>query len=279
MTHPTRPVVRWHGGKWRLAPWIIEHMPPHRVYVECYGGGGSVLLRKPRAYAEVYNDLDGEIVTLFRVLRDPAQAARLVELCRLTPFARAEFEQSYEATDDPVERARRLVARSFMGFGSDGHNGDSKTGFRANSNRSGTTPSRDWMNWPDAMAPVIERLRGVVIERRRALEVMTQHDSIGTLHYVDPPYLHETRRPGMGANYRHEMTAAQHAELLTHLQGLKGMVLLSGYRHPLYDEALTGWQRIDRAAYADGARKRTECLWLNPAAQAPQRQPRLGEVA
>jgi len=89
---PTRPVVRWHGGKWLRAPWIITHFPPHRVYVEPFGGGGSVLLRKPRAYAEVYNDLDNEVVDLFRVLRDRELATRLIELLRLTPFARAEFE-------------------------------------------------------------------------------------------------------------------------------------------------------------------------------------------
>jgi site-specific DNA-adenine methylase len=86
----TRPVLRWHGGKWRLAPWIISHFPMHRCYVEPYGGAGSVLIRKPRAYAEVYNDLDGAVVGLFRVLQEPTSAARLLDLLRLTPFARAE---------------------------------------------------------------------------------------------------------------------------------------------------------------------------------------------
>ncbi len=107
MNAPTRPVLRWHGGKWRLAPAILPYFPAHRIYVEPFGGAGSMLLRKPRCYAEVYNDLDDEVVNLFRVLRDEGGAARLVGMLRLTPFARAEFMEANGATDDPVERARR----------------------------------------------------------------------------------------------------------------------------------------------------------------------------
>lgn len=219
---PTRPVLRWHGGKWRLAPWIISHFPPHRVYVEPFGGAGSVLLRKARCYAEVYNDLDDEVVNLFRVLREPPAADRLIELLRLTPFARAEMEQAYGAIEDPVERARRLVVLSFMGFGSNAHARHS-TGFRANSNRSGTTPAYDWAGFPDALAAIVARLAGVVVEHRDAAKVMAAHDGPDTLHYVDPPYMHETRchKPEY-RGYAHEMSADDHARLLTQLQGLKG---------------------------------------------------------
>jgi DNA adenine methylase len=265
-------VVRWHGGKWKLAPWIIGHFPAHRVYVEPFGGGASVLMRKERSYAEVYNDLDGEIVSLFRVLRDPADGPRLMDLLRLTPFARDEFNAAYQETDEPVERARRMVIRSFMGFGSDGTNSEWRTGFRANSNRSGTTPAQDWRNYPDAMPDMIDRLRGVVIENRDAAEVMAAHDGQETLHYVDPPYVHATRslkarRKGGGAvAYRHEMTDADHGKLLAFLPSLAGAVILSGYPHHLYDEALPDWRRVTVDAHADGARDRTEVLWINPAA-------------
>lgn len=163
-----RPILRWHGGKWILANWIIQHLPKHRVYVEPFGGAGSVLLRKPRSYAEVYNDLDGEVVNLFRVARERGDELR--RALELTPFARDEFALSYEPTEDPVEQARRTVARSFMGFGSNSHS--KATGFRANSNRSGTTPAHDWRNYPEAFVAVIERLRGVCIENRDAVEVM-----------------------------------------------------------------------------------------------------------
>lgn len=89
----TRPALRWHGGKWRLAPWVIEHFPPHRVYVEPYGGAASVLLRKRRSYAEIYNDLDDEVVGMFRVLRSD-RAPDLVRAVALTPFGRREFEEA-----------------------------------------------------------------------------------------------------------------------------------------------------------------------------------------
>lgn len=268
-----RPVLRWHGGKWKLAPWILSHAPPHRVYVEPFGGAASVLMRKARSYAEVYNDLDGEVVLLFRILRDPIRAAVLRDAFLLTPFARDEFNAAYEASDDEIEQARRLVIRSFMGFGSDGTNSEWRTGFRANSNRSGTIPAHDWANYADALAFAIERLRGVIIENREATWIIEQHDSPATLHYVDPPYVHETRskkarRKGAGGAlaYRHEMTDADHARLLGVLRQVEGMVLLSGYETQLYDEALTGWRKSTTEAFADGARRRREVLWLNPQA-------------
>lgn len=260
---PERPVLRWHGGKWLLAPWIISHFPKHRVYVEPFGGAGSVLMRKPRVYAEVWNDLDGDVVNLFRVLRSD-DAGRLVESLRLTPFARDEFNISYAETPDPLERARRLCLRSFAGFGSNGH--VRKTGFRANSNRSGTTPAHDWVNYPDALEAIISRLAGVVIENRDAKQVMAAHDSEDTLHYVDPPYVPATR--DAGKDYAHEMDDADHDELLIFLRGLSGMVILSGYPETSYDAALHDWRRVERDALADGAAKRTEVMWINPAASS-----------
>lgn len=286
MNAPTRPVLRWHGGKWKLAPRILPYFPQHRIYVEPFGGAGSMLMRKARVYAEVYNDLDEVVVNLFRVLRDRAKAARLIELLRLTPFARAEFNEALEAAEDDVERARHLIVRSFMGFGSNAHSSSPvaektafrtftrpdeyrSTGFRANSNRSGTTPAHDWANYPDALALIVDRLRGVIVEQRPAIDVMRQHDGGATLHYVDPPYLPETRSPANKYDlkhrmYRHELTVEDHRELLAFLRTLEGMVVLSGYPSALYDEALPDWQRVEMKALADGARERTEVLWINP---------------
>jgi DNA adenine methylase len=279
MNEIVRPALRWHGGKWMLAPWIISHFAPHRIYVEPFGGAASVLLRKPRAYAEIYNDLDDQVVNFFRVARD--RGDELARALDLTPFARSEFDLSYSSTDDNLENARRLVVRSFMGFGSNVQKPTNlgrpmRTGFRANSNRSGSTPAQDWRNYPEAFRALIERLQGVVIEKRPAITVMKSHDAAAALHYVDPPYVASTRGDAF-ADYAHELTDTDHEHLLRALCELQGMVLLSGYRCPLYDAALQGWVRVEQQTYADGARVRTECLWLNPSLQAAltRRQPSL----
>lgn len=271
---PTRPVLRYHGGKWKLAPWIIRHFPAHRAYVEPFGGAASELLQKPRAYAEVYNDKWGDVVALFRVLRDKDTADELCRRLHLTPFARAEFEPidqaAFDRVQDPIERARILIFRSFAGFGSNAHSLGRKTGFRGTCDRAGTTPAHDWANLPAALGAVVDRLRGVVIENRDAMAVMRRHDRADTLHYVDPPYPHSTRRQTNPydlkyGGYAFEMTDAQHRGLGSGLRDLRGMVVLSGYRCALYDRLFSDWRRVETETHADGARKRTECLWLNPA--------------
>ena len=140
MSHVSRPLLRYHGGKWRLAPWIISHLQPHRIYVEPFGGSASVLLRKPRSHSEIYNDLGGEVVNLFRVLRQPAQARELVRLVRLTPYSRTEFDDSYITAADPIEQARRTLLRSHTGFSTTGVTGRWRVGFRGNVTRTGAPP-------------------------------------------------------------------------------------------------------------------------------------------
>lgn len=259
----SRPMLRYHGGKWMLAPWLISFFPAHRVYVEPFGGGASVLLRKERAYAEVYNELDGEIVNVFKVARDRGEEFRQQLL--LTPFSRDEFKVAHEEAGDPMERARRTVIRSFMGFGSNSIQRPS--GFRANSNRSGTTPAHDWANYSDVFSSLVDRLRGVVIENRDAAAAMAAHDSPDTLFYVDPPYAFVTR--DKGADYRHELSDDDHRALADVLRNLRGMVVLSGYPCSLYDSELySDWARFERRHMADGARERTEVVWINPACSA-----------
>lgn len=288
-------MLRYHGGKFRLAPNLIAIFPDHRVYTEAYGGGGSVLMLKPRCYSEIYNDLDGEVVNVFRVLQDRKKAARLEAALRLTPFARAEFELSYKHTRSEVERARRTIIRSFMGWGSDsisrtkatgaGFNtrisSTMATGFRWNSNRSGTTAANDWKVYPGYIAAFVERLQGVTIENRDAETVLEKMDREDCLHYVDPPYPFAERRKGNGVTpehrYRWEMNDAAHRELSKVLHALKGMVIISSYPGPLYERLYRTWKKISWTggqfcSQNSGTRTRTECIWLNKAAVHAQRQ-------
>ncbi|OCG72951.1 DNA adenine methylase [Gilliamella sp. Occ4-3] len=258
------PAIRYHGGKWRLAPWIISFFKEHRCYVEPFGGAAGVLLRKPRSYAEVYNDLDGEIVNLFRVLQNEEQCKRLQELCILTPYHREEFLLAYEPALDPIEMARRTVVRACMGFGSAGATKQTM-GFRIDSKREYSLASHLWTRFPANIACVGERFAGVIIENRPAIQVMQHHDEKNTLHYVDPPYLHSTRKMGNRA-YSFEMSDQDHIELLTAVKQLKGMVVISGYNSELYNDMLKDWSKHTKQAQVSAYRGtgiRTECIWIN----------------
>jgi DNA adenine methylase len=265
ITELKRPVLRYHGGKWLLAPWIISNFPKHHHYTEVFGGGGSILMRKPRSHAEVYNDKWDTVVNVFKVLRDPVLAAELERVIRLTPFARTEFMQCGEVDliniKDPVEMARRTIFRSFAGFGSASMNSNHATGFRAIAQ---SDPGRDWAKWPDYIDVFTKRLRGVVIENRDYSGVLIQHDSPKTLHYIDPPYVHDTRNMARGnAAYVHEFTDDDHRRLAAAVHSLKGRFIISGYNCPLYEELFGEFHKVHRSALADGAGKRIETLWMN----------------
>lgn len=262
-----RAVLRYFGGKWAIAPWVLAHLPPHRIYVEPFGGAASVLLRKQRSEIEVYNDLDGEIVSLFRVLQDPVTCAELVRRLRRTPYARSEFERAFDSTDDPVIRAQRTIVRAYQSF----HHGSvfdcKKRSFADARHRTGTGKGKagEWVTYPRGLVAVRQRLQGVVIECRDALAVIKAQDTPQTLFFVDPPYLPATRSD---TGYRHELTTQRHAELLQALLACKGMVVLAGYPSQLYDETLVGWRRVERkhCTIAVTRKPRTEVLWISPRA-------------
>jgi DNA adenine methylase len=266
-----RPVARYLGSKWKLAPWVISHFPIHRTYCEPFGGMASVLLCKDRVTAEIYNDLDGEIVNLFRVLRSPTDGRELVRQVHYTPFSYHEYDAAFQVTGDPIEQARRTLVKAAMGFGSNSIH--RRTGFRNGFTRDGQIPARDWQGLPAALQAIVERLRGVIIEERPALDVIHRYDSPKTLHYIDPPYPLSSR--GIDARYRYEMTDDDHRELAGVLQSVDGMVLVSGYACELYDaELYADWHRVECNTHADGARDRQEVLWIKPGAIC---QPKLFE--
>lgn len=272
MSGVTRPALRYLGGKWKLAPWIIGHFPGHRVYAEPFGGAASVLLRKPRSQGECYNDLDGSVVNLFTVLRDAGSRAELCNQISMTPFAREEFDRAFSPTDDPIEKARRLVVRSFMGHGSSSAVSERSTGFRASLvNRGGALPSGEWTTMPDSLARVGQRFAGVLIENRPAMAIIDRYDFPDALLYLDPPYVPETRsqkRKGAALyhGYSHELDYAGHEALLDRILETDAMVVLSGYDNDLYNARLAGWSRSEIDTHTHGNLTRREVLWVSPSA-------------
>lgn len=259
----TRPVLRYPGGKYKLAKWIISHFPQHEFYVEPYCGAASVLMRKPRTQGEIINDLDGDVVNVFRVLRDIEQAKELERLLRLTPFAYEEYKHAYDATDDSVERARRTIFRSFASIGSDGVS-RKNSGFRGLKNYgTSVTAAQEWARYPDALQAFVDRLRYVLIEQRPALHLLKLYDRKETLFYVDPPYLMSTRSKS-SVLYANEMKEQDHIELAEALHRLKGMACLSGYRSELYTDLYRDWRMAAKSSTAQNGKGRTECLWLSP---------------
>lgn len=270
MPEVKRPALRYHGGKWAIADWVIGFFPEHRTYVEPFGGGASILLSKPRSHIEIYNELDGEVVNYFAVLRDPQMAAALRAAVSLTPYARAEFLAAKpNSTDGPVERARKMVIRSYMGFAAEAlYRRPNENAFRTPSHLAGEDIAKQFAGWPTHIPTLTQRLRGVTIENQDAKVVIEKYDRPDALFYLDPPYVFSTRDATAENRqmYPHEMTDAQHRELATVARAAQGFVVLSGYDCELYSELYGDWRKYQRNAHTNKNAVKTETVWLNPAA-------------
>lgn len=264
MTKPA-PVLRYPGAKWNLAPWILQHLPKHHVYVEPFFGSGAVFFHKKPTRTEYINDLDGDIVNLFRVLRE--DTARLVELVEFTPWAREEYIGSFDITPDPLERARRTLVRFWQAYGGTAHGRGYRSGWRHDGPQSGVGKgvTSQWANMPARIQATALRLRHAMIENLPAIELLGRLNHENVLAYIDPPYVGRTRK--WKAFYREEMLdEAVHRDLLEFLLDFRGMVVLSGYATDLYDTLLSDWLRVTRMAQTEQAGVREEVLWINPAA-------------
>ncbi len=257
--------ILYFGGKGTLGPAIAGLLPAHEHYVEPYCGSLAVLLAKRSSAHETVNDLDGALMTFWRVLRD--RPGDLERACALTPHSRAEFAAARDLDGvGELEVARRVWVTLTQGRA-------------ARLTRSGwrhyCAPSNSGVGMPGYLAgyvarigPAAERLRAVSLECRPALDVIRKYGAVpGVLLYVDPPYVASTR-PGSGESYRHEMRADdQHREMAEALRDCRSAVVLSGYPSPLYDEELfPDWHRVTFAASTGQGgtwENRTEVLWSN----------------
>jgi DNA adenine methylase len=261
-----RIVFGWYGGKFNHLSWLVPLLPKCHHYCEPFAGSGAVLLNRAPSPVETYNDIDGEVVTFFRVLRD--QKEKLIEAIGLTPFSREEFYRALSTNDESLsdlERARRFFVRARQvrtGLAQTASLG--RWANCKNTSRSGMSGvvSR-WLGSLEMLPQIAERLLRVQIENRPADEVIQLYDCAGTLFYCDPPYPHETR--GDTKSYGFEMTNEEHSKLANILSKAKGKVAISGYRCDLLDTLYKGWRRFDAPSkHCHSIKKsRQESLWMN----------------
>lgn len=258
-----RPILKYPGSKWRMADWIVSLMPEHKSYLEPFFGSGAVFFNKPPSRIETINDLDGEIVNLFRMVREhPHILARAVTL---TPYSRDEYEKAWEQfktrceEEDPIERARLTLVRYWQTHGSCSRY---KSGWKHDrAGREYAYAVRDWCKLPERLVDAMERLKDAQIEQRPAVEVISRFNNPDVLIYADPPYVLSTRK---GKQYSVEMAKdSEHAELLEALMAHTGPVILSGYDNELYNDTLQGWMKLHHKAQADQGLARMETVWLN----------------
>lgn len=268
------PPLRYMGSKWRLSKWITAKFPPHARYVEPFCGSASVFFRKEPSEIEVLNDLNGDLVNFFRVLRNNSE--ELVNLIELTPFAHEEYLLSWEPCADPIESARRFYVRSRQSFSADTK---TRSGWRRISSSSrDRTAIKDWRRL-DGLRQAVLMLRRAQIDNLDAVDCMERNDTPETLFYVDPPYVHSTRKSlRYNHQYRWEMTDDDHYALAECLHRLKGMVIVSGYDSPLYQELYKDWYVCIKSNTTNGNSVATEYLWLSPNATRPGNLPLFRKV-
>lgn len=266
-----KPAYPYYGGKQHVTGFLMEHIPSnYSEYLEPFLGAGTLLWQLPPAKVETVNDLDGDLINFYRVLRDPHGLRELMRLCMLTPWSRQEYRESLELVkggviQDDIERAWRWVVVARLSFGGKwGH------GVNMGPGRSCKTATLASMI---ALLPALHlRLRRVQIECDDAAKVIRRYGVPGTFIYADPPYLLGTRSGGPA--YRHEMSDADHEALVQALVETPALVMLSGYVNQIYAELERhGWRRIDRTANSGNHRgvERVESIWLNYESPAEHR--------
>lgn len=253
-----KAIIKYPGSKWKLANWIISFFPEHHSYLEPFFGSGAVLFNKPRSDIETINDLDGNVVNLFECIKeDPEKLSRSIYL---TPYAREVYEKAfYKQSEDRFEKAVMFFIRLNMGHGF--RTNGKKVGWKNDvQGRERAYAAQDWCKLPERIMQATERLRGIQIDNRPALELIPRFNFENVLIYCDPPYMLETRH---GKQYRYEMTDRDHEKLLSVLLKHKGKVLISGYDTDLYKTILNGWNRYETTTYSQVCSKKKEVLWMN----------------
>lgn len=253
-----KAVLKYPGSKWSIAKWIISFFPDHHSYLEPFFGSGGVLFNKERSHIETVNDLDGNVVNLFEWIKnDPEKLAHEIYY---TPYARDVYEHAFSDTPkDSLEKAVNFYTRLNMGHGF--RTTGERVGWKNDvQGRERSYASQDWVKLPEKIMQAAERLRGVQIENRPAIDVISRFNFPNVLIYADPPYVLSTRH---GKQYACEMEDTEHMELLEALLAHRGPVILSGYDNDLYNKYLPGWHREETTGYSQVGSRKQEILWMN----------------
>lgn len=253
-------VLKWPGAKWRIADEIMRLMPKHKIYLEPFFGSGAVFFSKTPCNTEILNDLDGEIVNLFKVIRDSPE--ELSGIVSLTPYSREEYKESYDRTGSDIERARQFLVRANMArAGMQYYSSSWRHAGPVQGAKSFQRVCGDWNKVPERILEAAERLKDAEIESIDAIELIKKYNHKECLIYADPPYLLSTRRQRY---YNVEMTEdKEHIELIEALKNHKGMVILSGYESELYEQWLQGWTKVEIKTTAEQGKQRIEVLYVN----------------
>ena len=266
-----RAIFRYPGSKWSIADWIISHFPEgyeKMVYLEPFCGSGAVFFNKNPGAVETVNDMESDIVNLFRVLRErPNDLKRVLEL---TPYSREEYDLSFEPCDEPVEKARRFMVKTTQAIGA---KMDGKCGWRNHKQMKIGGTACKWGGITETIDTAAARLRGdtthlVQIEHSDALQLIRRYNFPEVLMYLDPPYVLSTRKGGK--LYRYEMDDAGQAELLDLIKASRAKIIISGYDCDLYNTALAGWKKDSTMAQTTSAEMAQETIWMNY--EPPMRQ-------
>ena len=259
-----KAVFRYPGSKWSIAEWIISHFPEgyeKMVYLEPFLGSGAVFFNKQPGAVETINDLDGDVVNLFRVLRESPEA--LKRELELTPYSREEYDRAFEPCEDEIEKARRFMVRTTQAIGA---RTNGKCGWRNHKQMKTGGTACKWAGITDVIDEAAKRLRGdtthlVQIERMDAIRLIERYNNRDVLMYVDPPYVRSTRKSGR--LYRHEMDDAQQEDLLRILSETRARVVLSGYDNALYNDVLSGWRKDKTMSQTTSTDMAVETIWMN----------------
>lgn len=274
-----RSPIKWHGGKSYLAKRLIKRFPPHRIYLEPFGGGASIILNKTPCDVETYNDLNGSLTNFFRVLRDDSEEFQ--RLLALVPYSEIEFNLARDQAEiclrlleHPVGPNGKVLAtdtdRAFMDFirwrQSFGGQGKSWSATTTRARGGIADCVNAWWTAIEGLPEVIARLQQVQISNRTAVDAIKKWDHPEAFIYCDPPYVHASRVTKDAYDY--EMADDDHRELAKVLNSIKGKAMVSGYPSPLYDEIFKGWQTAwftmaNHAAGGTSKARKVETIWMN----------------